>query len=108
MLKRPNKFRNKIVTVDGFKFHSMREASRWKELCMLQSAGKITNLERQVPFQLDVNGQKIGKLILDFVYEENGEKVYEDLKSKATITPIFKWKAKHFRAQYGVEVRVSF
>lgn len=37
---------------DGIKFHSKKEAKRYAELLVLERAGRITNLERQVKFPL--------------------------------------------------------
>ncbi len=88
------------------KFDSKKEARRWRELKRLFFAGKIGSLSRQVRIPLRVGGVKIGKIVMDFVYVENGMIVYEDVKSKATITPMFKWKARHFAAQFGQEIRV--
>jgi hypothetical protein len=53
------KYRNKITEIDGIKFHSQKEARRWQELKMLIKANKISDLERQVKFSLDVNGAHI-------------------------------------------------
>ena len=47
-----NKYRSRKITVDGMTFDSKKEYNRWCELCLLQRAGKITNLERQVKFEL--------------------------------------------------------
>jgi hypothetical protein len=46
------KYRNRKVTVDGVTYDSQKEYDRWCELCLLQKAGKITKLERQVKFEL--------------------------------------------------------
>ena len=40
------------MTVDGITFDSKKEYKRWRELCLLQKAGEITDLERQVKFEL--------------------------------------------------------
>jgi hypothetical protein len=47
-----SKYRSKKVTVDGVTYHSKKEYKRWCELCLLQRAGRITDLERQVKFEL--------------------------------------------------------
>lgn len=47
-----SKYRSKKVTVDGVTYDSQKEYYRWCELCLLQKAGKITDLERQVKFEL--------------------------------------------------------
>lgn len=46
------KYRNKKVTVGGVTYDSQKEYDRWRELCLLQRAGKITGLDRQVKFEL--------------------------------------------------------
>ena len=87
-----NKFHNKKVIYDGRKFDSQREADRYCELKPMQRAGKINNLQCQVPFELippqyaDVNGKK--KLIeracsyvADFTYyDEHNNLTVEDAK----------------------------
>lgn len=97
-----NKYHNrKVITSDGIEHDSQKEARRWCELLLLQRAGKIQYLERQVKFvlipaQYEVyeryskkgerlkDGQKcIEKeclYVADFVYTENGKKVVEDVK----------------------------
>ena len=47
-----NKYHNKKVTVDGITFDSVKEARRYSELILLQRAGKIKDLRRQVKFEL--------------------------------------------------------
>lgn len=46
------KYKNHVVTVDGIKFDSMKEANRYRELKLLEKAGKITGLQRQVKYIL--------------------------------------------------------
>lgn len=91
-----NKYRNKITTVDGFKFHSKKEAKRYSELLMMQKAGLISDLELQPKFQIipEINwGDK--KLsakyyIADFAYTENGKEIVEDVKGVKTPVYILK------------------
>ena len=47
-----SKYRSRKVTVDGVTYDSVKEYRRWRELCLLQKAGKITGLDRQVKFEL--------------------------------------------------------
>lgn len=47
-----SKYRSKKVSVDGMAFDSKKEYKRWCQLCLLQKAGKITGLDRQVKFEL--------------------------------------------------------
>lgn len=46
------KYRNKKVTVDGETFDSLREYRRYKELKLMEQAGEICDLQRQVKFVL--------------------------------------------------------
>ena len=47
-----NKYRAKKVNVNGMIFDSHKEANRYFELRLLERAGEIKNLSRQVPFEL--------------------------------------------------------
>ena len=113
-----NKYGNRKVIVDGIPFDSQREANRWRELLLLQRAGAIRNLDRQVNFELipaqyetferysDKTGKRLkdGKrlvekactYIADFVYEERigdtWKKVVEDAKGCRTKEYILKRK----------------
>lgn len=86
-----NKYYSRKVTIDGIEFDSQKEARRFCELRLLERAGRITELQRQVKFEL-IPSQKIdGKVVeractyvADFVYTENGKKVVEDTKGYKT------------------------
>lgn len=82
-----NKYRNVKVVYDGIRFDSKREANRYAELKMLEKSGQIKNLQLQVKFEIcpKKNGNHRARYyIADFTYEENGQKICEDVKSKAT------------------------
>lgn len=82
-----SKYGNKKVVYDGKKFDSRKEMNRYVELKLLQRAGKIYNLQCQVPFVLleAGNGERGVKYIADFCYvDEDGNKIVEDVKSEAT------------------------
>jgi hypothetical protein len=101
-----SKFRNRKVTVDGETFDSAKEHRRWGELQLLQRAGQITDLRRQVPFAIEVNGHKVCKYIADAVYLENGAQVVEDVKSEITRKdPAYRLKNKLMRAVHNIEIR---
>lgn len=87
-------------------FDSRRECNRWIELRRLQTLGEISDLERQVSYDLTVAGVRIGKIKPDFRYRRAGELVVEDVKSKPTMTAIFRWKAKHLKAEHGVALEI--
>lgn len=102
------KYRNRKIEVDGFVFDSQKEARRWSELSLLQRAGKISQLERQVRIPMTVNGHKVCALVADFRYVENGETVVEDTKSAITRKlPAYRIKAKLLKACHGIEIRES-
>lgn len=109
------KYHNKKIKVDGIIFDSKKEAVRYKELKILEKAGIIHDVQRQVKYMLIpaqyeptssvyVKGNnkgkpKKGKLIerecayyADFVYTENGETVVEDTKGVKTPEYIIKRK----------------
>lgn len=105
-----NKYHSKKVIVGGEVFDSRKEYRRFCELSLLQKAGAITELQRQVEFELipaqrepDTvgvrGGVKKGRVIeqkcsyvADFVYKENGKLVVEDTKGFKTKDYIIKRK----------------
>lgn len=106
-----NKYRNKKTQIDMYVFDSIAESRRYKELVLLQRAGKITELQLQPKFLLQESFRKNGKTyrkieyIADFQYEENGKIVVEDVKGKET--EVFKLKRKLFEKKYmGLELRI--
>lgn len=101
---RGNKYRNRRVVIDGQKFDSVREAKRWKQLTVLERAGVINSLKRQVRFPLMVNDKLVCTYIADFTYvDESGQKVIED--SKGYATQLFRTKAKLFAALHpGLQI----
>ena len=110
------KYNNRKIIVDGITFDSKKEAKRYKELKMLERAGIIHDLKRQVKYVLIpaqyertssvyVKGNnkgkpKKGKLLerecayyADFVYsKKSGELVVEDTKGMRTPDYIIKRK----------------
>lgn len=89
----------KVSTPDGV-FDSKAELGRWHDLQILQSAGVIHDLRRQVKYEL-IPVQKIGgkvveravSYIADFVYkDEDGKMVVEDVKGVRTPEYIIKRK----------------
>lgn len=91
----------KARTADGILHDSRKEARRWSELLLLERAGAITGLQRQVKYVLvprqDETFARYGKdgkrlkdgtrtlerecaYIADFVYMRDGETVVEDVK----------------------------
>lgn len=100
-----SKYHSKKIVRDGITFDSMKEYRRYVELSLLERAGAIQELKRQVKFELlpaqyeEGNGKKRGKCleravhyVADFVYMENGAKVVEDTKGFKTKDYILKRK----------------
>jgi len=88
-----NKYGNRKVECDGFTFDSVKEMNRYCDLKYMLLAGEISDLELQKEYELqeafiDKHGKRHRPIyyIADFVYTDNktGEKVIEDVKSKAT------------------------
>jgi hypothetical protein len=89
--------------VDGYIFASKREASRYSELKLLESAGEIFNLKLQPKFPIAVNKQKICTYIADFEYEtKDGTIITEDVKGVKT--PVYRLKKKLMKACFGIEI----
>lgn len=102
--KKRSKYRNIKTEVNGIIFDSAKEAARYTELKMLERAGEIKDLQRQVKFSLDVNGFHICNYFADFSYLQNGELVVEDSKSPASKTRAYRIKAKLMRALFGISI----
>lgn len=105
-----NKYRNVTTVIDGEVFDSKKEAARWQELKLLERAHEISNLRRQVKYELIPNQYEGTKLlergikyIADFVYEENGQTVVED--TKGVRTSEYKIKRKLMLYFHGIRIR---
>lgn len=82
-----NKYGAKKTVVGDIKFDSKKEAARWMDLQLLERAGEISDLKRQVKVELmgqhrplyTRTGRKM-KLTFDYSYIEDGCVIYEDCK----------------------------
>lgn len=99
-----SKFKNIRVFNDAGKFDSKWEAERYQQLQLLEKAGEIRDLRAQVSFSLMANDEQVGSYVADAVYFDVklNRKVVED--AKGCKTPLYRWKARHFRAQYGFAI----
>lgn len=88
-----SKYGNRKTEVDGIVFDSKREAARWQDLLLLLRAGEISELQRQVRYELipaytNGRGKKIRKMeyVADFVYLDKRELevIVEDAKGYRT------------------------
>jgi hypothetical protein len=107
---KPQKFGNQVVEQDGARFDSKWELQRWNELRQQESAGLITDLRRQQEYPLHARTPagdmvRIGCYVADMDYLREGRRVIEDAKSSHTRRhPLFRWKAVHLEAEYGVRL----
>ena len=100
-----NKYGAKKTLVGDIKFDSKKEAGRWMELQLMERAGEITDLRRQVKVELigqyrplyTRTGRKM-KLTADFSYIEDGELIYEDSKGVWT---------RDFEVRYAVAIAMG-
>jgi len=108
--RRWTKYGNTKITVDGEKFDSKGEYNRYCVLRILEMAGEISSLERQVRFDLARNplSNRMLYMVLDFQYEENGVTVIEDFKGMVAPEWAIKWAWLHTLPQYDhLEKRIS-
>ena len=110
------KFRNTPTMLDGLKFDSQGEARRWGELELLERAGAINCLQRQVVFVLAPKVSITGELrarpalryVADFTYQEHGASIVEDWKSAPTRKlPAFRLKQHLMKTVLGLEIRLT-
>lgn len=124
-----SKYHSRKITRDGITFDSIREFRRFQELRLLEKAGAIQDLKRQVKFELvpaqyeeiptgelykrgDRKGQPKMKRVCveesvcyyaDFVYIENGKQVVED--AKGFKTPDYKIKKKLMLYFHNIKIK---
>jgi hypothetical protein len=90
--------------MDGFRFDSQKEANRYQDLKLLQSAGHIILQQVHPPYRIYINGIFVFKYVGDFEYLEvpTGKIVCED--AKGYLTDVYKLKIKAARAYYSGKV----
>lgn len=104
------KFNNEKVEYDGEMFDSRKEYKRWRELLLLQKAGVITQLRRQIKFELikPSKTERACNYVADHVYMDcaTGEKIVEDVKSEATRKlSTYIMKRKLMKEVHGITIR---
>ena len=112
MRKRMPKYHNQKVTLGDKTFDSVKECNRYVELSLLQRAGKITDLDTQVPFELipaqrDPATKKVIEracnYVADFTYYEGNTFVVED--TKGVRTPDYIIKRKLMLYVHGIRIK---
>lgn len=103
-----NKFRAvKDECASGHLHDSKMEARRCADLTALEAVGRITHLEQQPEFRVEINGKLVCRYIADFQYRmaDSGLPIVEDVKGMQT--PVFNLKRKLVEAAYpGLVVSV--
>jgi hypothetical protein len=103
---RPKYLNQPTASADGIVHDAKGECERWEELRLLERAGAIRSLRRQVPFAMVVNGIHICTYVADFDYLEGEARIVEDRKSPRTRQlAAFRIKAKLMQAIHGIQVR---
>lgn len=125
-----NKYGSKKVVIDGQIFDSKKEVHRWNELRLLERAGQIHSLQRQVKFELIPNqyeptgelytkGEKKGQskqrlaerscsYVADFVYFDSDDRqIVEDVKGykNNNAYALFVIKRKLMLYVYGIRIK---
>ncbi len=111
-MRMPNKYgARKVTATDGTVFDSQREYNRWCNLRLLERVGKISDLKRQVKYELIPFQYQSGKVvergcyyIADFVYcDADGKTVVEDCKGYRTEG--YKIKRKLMLFVHGIKIK---
>ena len=126
MIMATSKFNNKVLYTPEGKFDSRKEYRRWCSLRLLEKAGQIAGLRRQVryeiipaiweevPVQLKTKVridrrcvQRASHYTADFVYTDTatGRTIVEDVKGRdATKTEAYELRKKLMRFVHGIEI----
>lgn len=111
--RRSGKYNNRRCEIDGETFDSQMERDRWLNLRLLERASEISQLRRQVAYELIPAQKRLSggveracSYVADFVYlDKAGRTVVEDVKG--AVTPEFRLKRKLMLQVHGVEVLLT-
>ncbi len=96
-------------TADGQKFKSILESDYYNRCWVLMKSGEITKIEREIRYELVVNGILIAHYDMDFrITYATGIVEYVDCKSTATKTPLYMMKKKLMKALHDIELKEVF
>lgn len=95
----------RVKAPDGQVFDSALEYHRYCLLKLLERAGKISDLKRQVSFELipKQEGERACSYVADFTYLEDGKLVVEDCKGFKT--DVYKIKKKLMLWVHGIRIK---
>ena len=118
-----SKYHNRKVIYNGLVFDSKKEKDRYIELSLLEKAGKIKNLKRQVDFLLipaqfgmvvDEKGkrkrvclERATFYVADFTYTKDDQLIVEDVKGykKGGAYSVYVIKRKLMLEKFGIRVK---
>jgi len=104
MTEKRSKYGAIKTEVDGYIFHSRKEAARYQELKFLEAAGEIMSLKIQVSFPCYVNDVKICYYYADFWYITTADRVEHTEDVKGYKTDVYKLKKKLVEAIYKIKI----
>lgn len=96
----------KVTAPDGQVFDSVKEYHRWCELRLLERAKRISDLQRQVKYELipKQDGERACTYVADFVYiDSDGRTVVED--TKGVRTDAYRIKKKLMLWVHGIKIK---
>jgi len=97
------KYRNVKTEYDGMVWDSKKELAYYKKLQLLKKAGEIVSFERQVRYDFEFNGVKMGFYKLDFLIKwKSGLVQFVDVKGMRT--PVYQLKKKMMKAFHGIDI----
>lgn len=106
------KYGNEKTETAGIRFDSRKEALRYEYLMQLVRCGVISDLRLQPQFTLQESyltetGERVRAIryTADFSYMKDGQRVVEDVKSRATRTKEYLRNRKFMRSIYGIDIQ---
>ena len=123
--KRSKYGNRKVIDGNGNKFDSKKEKDRYSELLMMEKAGLIQNLQRQVHFELlpamyenvviELKTKfkeerkcvyRATEYIADFTYLQDGQEIVEDVKASIRFQdPVYKLKKKMMYYIHNIKIK---
>lgn len=99
----PNKYNAKKAEINGVRFDSKKEAQLYQKLENMQRLGIISDLQRQVRFELvpKQKDERAVHYVADYVFKEGDKVIVADCKSAMTKKlPVYVVKRKLFKWRY--------
>jgi hypothetical protein len=91
-------------TADGIVFDSKKEARHYGTLKLLEKSKKISALQLQPVFRIEVNGQLICKYIADFQYLDHSDLQVHTVDCKGMKTDVYRLKKKLLKATWDIDI----